>query len=80
MSSAQADPHDNDPCLKCGRWIRLGPEARTHENPRWCGECNFDLHEFQRLRAQDEVTGRPARTKYRPARVWPYPTHRRSQP
>jgi hypothetical protein len=67
------DPHAGDPCLRCGRFIRLGPEARKSENPRWCGECNFDLHEFARLRDQDLILGHPPRTRYRPARVWPYP-------
>jgi hypothetical protein len=58
--------HDDDPCLRCGRWIRLGPEARKGENPRWCGECNFDQHEFTRLQQQDQILGDPVRTKYRP--------------
>jgi hypothetical protein len=69
--SAEPDPHDNEPCLKCGRWIRLGPEARPNENPRRCGECNFDLYEFARLRDQDLWTGQPPRERYRPARTWP---------
>jgi hypothetical protein len=65
------EPDDDDPCLKCGQRIRLGPEARPNENPRWCGECNFDMHEFVRLRAQDEILGRPPRERHRPARVKP---------
>jgi hypothetical protein len=65
------DPHGNEPCPHCRRFIRLGPEALEHENPRWCGECNFDLSEFARLRAQDEILGLTPRTKYRPARIWP---------
>jgi len=52
-----------DPCLRCGQWIRLGPEARKSENPRWCGECNFDQAEFMRLREQDELLGEPVRTR-----------------
>jgi hypothetical protein len=55
-----------DPCLRCGRWIRLGPEARKSENPSWCGECNFTQAEFMRLRAQDEVLGQPVRQKLPP--------------
>ena len=58
--------HDNDPCLRCRRFIRLGPDAAKGENPRWCGECNFDQHEFSRLQAQDHILGHPVRTKYPP--------------
>jgi hypothetical protein len=65
-------PTDNDPCLRCGHWIRLGPEATKSENPRWCGECNFDLTEFARLREQDEILGVEPRTKYRPIRTRPH--------
>jgi hypothetical protein len=50
-----ADPHDNDPCLRCHTWIRLGPYAHKSENPRWCGECNFDQREFNRLQTQDHA-------------------------
>lgn len=65
------EPTDNDPCLRCRRWIRLGPEAHKHENPRWCGECNFDRTEFERLQQQDEVLGMAPRTKYQPIKVRP---------
>jgi hypothetical protein len=60
------DPHTNDPCLRCGQWIRLGPDAHRNENPRWCAECNFTQQEFLRLRVQDEVLGQPVRTKEPP--------------
>ena len=56
--------NDDDPCLRCGRWIRLGPEARKNENPRWCGHCNFDRTEFTRLQAQDQILGQPVRNRY----------------
>ncbi len=59
---------DNEPCLRCHRFIRLGPDAFKNENPRWCGECNFDLREFLRLQHQDEVLGQPVRRKYQPPR------------
>jgi hypothetical protein len=52
-----------DPCQRCHRWIRLGPEAHKSENPCWCGECNFAQHEFMRLRSQDEALGQSLRTK-----------------
>ena len=56
--------HDVDPCLRCRRRPRLGPDAHKGENPRWCGECNFDLAEFTRLQTQDQILGLPVRTKY----------------
>ena len=55
---------DNDPCLRCRRRIRLGPDANKDENPRWCGECNFDQTEFTRLQAQDQILGQPVRKRY----------------
>jgi hypothetical protein len=57
--------HDTDPCLRCGQWVRLGPEARANENPRWCGQCNFEQLEFLRLQKQDEALGQPVREKWR---------------
>lgn len=60
------DPHDDDPCLRCGKWVRLGSDAERGENPRWCGHCNFDRQEFLRLRAQDDILGRPIRRKAPP--------------
>jgi hypothetical protein len=62
------DPHDDDPCMYCHRWIRLGPDAHKNENPRWCGECNFDQHEFVRLQHQDEALGLPVRRHLPPPR------------
>jgi hypothetical protein len=56
--------NDNDPCLRCHQWIRLGPEAHKKENPRWCTHCNFALAEFMRLRQQDELTDQPVREKW----------------
>jgi hypothetical protein len=37
---AAATDHDSDPCLRCHKWIRLGPDAHKGENPRWCGQCD----------------------------------------
>jgi hypothetical protein len=51
-----------DPCLRCHRWVSLGPEAHRNENPRWCGACNFEQLEFLRLQKQDETLGDPVRT------------------
>ncbi|MGA5543512.1 hypothetical protein ACPCIR_16785 [Mycobacterium sp. NPDC051198] len=53
--------YDNTPCSRCDRRIRLGPDARKGENPRWCGNCNFELAEFRRLQNHDRALGRPVR-------------------